>query len=343
MEVAGNPHYENVSSNILAFYFDPYAEHGLKGLLITAALKMAGIKELPLLGEREVVITRECGTDEGKRIDLIISGEAFVIAIENKIHHWVANDLEEYARAIANLGSKKDVVKAVLGLHRVHELKGGFTSYTYSELWKQVRALIGDYIANAHPKWVTYLIDFMETTANLAGENVGLRQRDQFFIEHNALIEKLITERNDFLRRLNQKVSDLWGMLSAASEAAALSAPPYIWRDSCLVLDFQFANARTISFDLYLQPRGWELQLFGRNTAKNSAYLRQLISHPALHSRASSAPIRNGRYIVQHWDIKTDLRVICDALRGWMNAMAMAGAEVHPIAAALDQPSNLHE
>src|ERR1700679_3280519 len=65
MEVAGNPHYENVSSNILAFYLDPYAEHGLKDLMIGATLKMANVAEPPILGEQEVVITRECGTDEG--------------------------------------------------------------------------------------------------------------------------------------------------------------------------------------------------------------------------------------------------------------------------------------
>jgi hypothetical protein len=34
MEVAGYPHYENVCSNILAFYFDPSNPHGFGNLLL---------------------------------------------------------------------------------------------------------------------------------------------------------------------------------------------------------------------------------------------------------------------------------------------------------------------
>jgi hypothetical protein len=179
MEVSGNPHYENVSSNILAFYFDPNAEHGLKGLLVSAFLQMAGVKEVPVPGE--VAVKRELGTEEGKRIDLIVDSEAFTIGIENKIYHWMANDLEQYAKVIDGFGQKKNIIiKAVLGLQHIQQLKGGFKSYTYHELWKQVRALLGQYISTADPKWVTYLIDFMETTTNLAGQNLELQKRISF-------------------------------------------------------------------------------------------------------------------------------------------------------------------
>jgi len=47
MEVSGYPHYENVSSNILGFYFDPAAEHGLKDLLLSAFFQMVDIKDMP--------------------------------------------------------------------------------------------------------------------------------------------------------------------------------------------------------------------------------------------------------------------------------------------------------
>ena len=39
MEVSGYPHYENVCSNILRFYLDPAAEHGLSDLLLSAFLR----------------------------------------------------------------------------------------------------------------------------------------------------------------------------------------------------------------------------------------------------------------------------------------------------------------
>jgi hypothetical protein len=36
MEIAGYPHYENVCSDILAFFMDPEESHGLKALVIDA-------------------------------------------------------------------------------------------------------------------------------------------------------------------------------------------------------------------------------------------------------------------------------------------------------------------
>src|ERR1035441_1950722 len=94
MDISGYPHYENVCSNILKFYFDPAAEHGLGDLLLTSFLRMAGVTELPALSNASVKTRR--GTDGGNSIDLVIEGEAFTIGIENKIFHWLANDLEDY-------------------------------------------------------------------------------------------------------------------------------------------------------------------------------------------------------------------------------------------------------
>ena len=45
MEVAGYPHYENVCSNILAFFFDPSKPHGLGTLFLDALARVGGIKD----------------------------------------------------------------------------------------------------------------------------------------------------------------------------------------------------------------------------------------------------------------------------------------------------------
>ena len=45
MEIAGYPHYENVCSNFLAFFFDPEGPHGLGSLFLDAlfdSLSIAG-------------------------------------------------------------------------------------------------------------------------------------------------------------------------------------------------------------------------------------------------------------------------------------------------------------
>lgn len=329
LEISGYPHYENVASNILAFYFDPAEEHGLKDLLLSAFFQMAGIEELPPMDGVEVL--RETGTDAANRIDLLIDSEAFTIGIENKIFHWLANDLEQYAQVIDRRGRGKNIViKAVLGLNSIRAtqpLKGGFKSYTYAKLWQQVRAILGQYIANANSKWVTYLIDFMETTTNLAGHNMDLKRTDQFFIEYNNLIEKFLAEHNAFLGRLNQKVTNLRAMIDEASAARALSKPPWVYNKSCVVLDFQIAESYTIAFDLYLKPIGWELQLFARNK-KSTGFLHKLINHHAIQGLAGNAPVEYDRHIVQTWLLQTDLDEIRDALCAWIEAVIKASKDL---------------
>lgn len=75
MDVSGYPHYENVSSNILAFYFDPLEEHGFNALVINSFIKVL-IKRglnIQLVEDMEKInINREYITEKGNRIDLVL-------------------------------------------------------------------------------------------------------------------------------------------------------------------------------------------------------------------------------------------------------------------------------
>ncbi|MEI7910297.1 MAG: PD-(D/E)XK nuclease family protein [Verrucomicrobiota bacterium] len=330
MEVSGYPHYENVCSNILRFYFDPSAEHGLRDMLLSAFLSMASQGDLAV--PEEVSLSREHAADDQKRIDLVIDCENFTLGIENKIYHWEANDFENYGRVLDHLGKDKATIKAVLCLRTnatQPALNGGFIRYTYEQLWEQVRSTIGHYLPRANAKWVTCLLDFMETTTNLTGPSMELKKTDLFFIEHHAEIELLIDERNAFLGRLRQKVANLLPIVSDMEEAKLLSGKPWVYERIGLVLDYQVEDSYSISFDLYIRPSGWELQMFGRNS-KSSAKLASILNHPSLAALgAAAAPIIGGRHIVQTWPIDTDLGEISNTLRSWMQALASASGLNH--------------
>ena len=156
---------------------------------------------------------------------------------------------------------------------------------------------------------------------------MDLKRTDQFFIEHNALIEQLLAERNAFLSRLNQKVTNLRTMIAEAPAGCALSRAPWVYKGSCVVLDFQMSESYAIAFDLYLEPRGWELQLFGRN-GKSTGFLHKLIGQPALQDRTGKLAVANDRYIVQTWSIQTDLGEIRDAVCAWIEAVIEASKAV---------------
>ena len=330
MEISGYPHYENVCSNILSFYFDPTAEHGLKDLLLSSFLHVVGEGEIVI--PENVTPEREYPAEDQQRIDLVINCDTFTLGIENKIYHWEANDFDSYARVIEGLGKNKKVIKAVLCLGKAEnqeQLPGGFKRYTYCEFWQQVRARLGTYISHADPKWVTCLLDLMETTTNLAGNNMEHKKLDRFFIENNELIERMVTERVAFLTRLQQKVAQLMTMMKEAKEARELSGPPWVYRKSCLVLDFKFKDLYKIYFNLHLllarpsdRAPGWELQLFCLE-AKDRSYLEKIVKQPPLNTRLSGERVGE-RFMVEKWSIDADLGEIRDALRSWIRAVIAA-------------------
>ena len=78
--VCGFPHYENVVSNVFAYFLrkETFGEIILKSLFQCLNLNFNG--------EHVLNVLREATTDDGARIDLIIETENYVIAIENKIY-----------------------------------------------------------------------------------------------------------------------------------------------------------------------------------------------------------------------------------------------------------------
>ncbi|MGJ8656656.1 MAG: PD-(D/E)XK nuclease family protein [Akkermansiaceae bacterium] len=351
MQVAGYPHYENVCSNILAFFIDPEEEHELNDLLLQSLFKVihkslhapSEDEDLPSLeipSFDSVNIEREYTTDGNKRIDLVVTGENFIIGIENKIYHWLANDLNHYSKALkqcAAVEKKKSssealpsIFKTVLGLHPIPRmsLSGGFTSITYKDLWQEVQQELGHYLPNASQKWVTYLLDFIETTKQLTEQNMELKENDQFFIEHDEEIKALNIERDKFLARLNHQVSQLKEMLSAEKEIIPLLAKePWIAYKRCLVLDFVFENNYNIAFDLWLEPRGWELQLWCRQSTKSDFVIR-LLDQPLIKEKSPNPKPHNNRFITQSWKVGTTLEEILPHLLEWIKILPRAAKEL---------------
>ncbi|MBK1854996.1 PD-(D/E)XK nuclease family protein [Verrucomicrobiaceae bacterium 5K15] len=345
MQVSGYPHYENVCSNILAFYLDPEEEHGLSDLLLQSLFKVthkscSASSALESLSFETINVEREYTTDGNKRIDLVITGENFVFGIENKIYHWLANDLNHYAKALRQCAIKEQrkneaeqtptIIKTVLGLHPVspEKLQGGFTSITYTDLWQVVQQQLGHYLPNASQKWVIYLLDFIETTKQLTGQNMELKENDQFFIENDDQINQMIHARNDFLKRLSNQVSQLHSMISDEWDTIEpLSRAPWIAYKRCLVLDFTFQGNLKIAFDLWLNPRGWELQLWCRQSAKHNFVIR-LLDTPQVKSKAPDPKPHNNRFITQTWDVGTPLEDILPHLLEWIKILPEAASHL---------------
>jgi hypothetical protein len=320
MEISGYPHYENVCSNILAFYFDVKAEHSLGDLLLRSLFEV--IPGEDAAQRTATSISREYTTNKGGRLDIVIQGEGFVVGIENKIYHWLANDLNDYSTTLKTIAQQDDkIYKLVLGLKPVppKQLTNNFKSITYADLWAAVSRNLGEYITTADSKWLSHLVDFFQTTTNLAGNNMERKANDQFFIQHHETLERLTNERNDFIGRLKLKANELRELLLSEDKIEGLSKDPWLYRGDTVVLDMTI-HSHDLAFDLSIDPTGWQLLLFGRNKGHHS-YLKQLAGNNPDLKLKQALRSENGRYIVQSWPLDTEIVEIVNGTKEWVNLL----------------------
>lgn len=304
-DIAGYPHYENVASNILAFFLNPNNEHGLGQLILSSFLNLAGASET---NQSNVQVSREVYTTNGGRLDILIETDNQLIGIENKIYHFLANDLEDYSKSLDKWAwpNQLAVVKIILGIRKEQE-SFGFICITYEELFSKVKERLGGYATTSSQKWLLYLIDFVSTIGKLKGGDMEFDENDKFFIENEDRVNSLVGARNMFLSKLNSKVRKLQEQI----EKPAACEKQWIYAKSCLVHDF-ILSGNSIAFDLYVSPAGWELQLFGRNLSSNN-YVTQLVSR-----RSDQITTEKGRFVVARWPLSIELVEIKEKLCEWM-------------------------
>ena len=171
MEVSGYPHYENVCSNILAFYFNPIEEHKLNNLFINSFIKILISKKINIKTINKtdkLKIDREYTTLKGNRIDIVIQHNNFVIGIENKIYAAVNNDFEDYSETLNKLN--KNSIKVLLSLHDNSDIINNteFVNITYQEFFNQLKIDLLN--CQENNKWILFLNEFIKNIENYEGE-----------------------------------------------------------------------------------------------------------------------------------------------------------------------------
>lgn len=208
LEIAGYPHYENVCSNILKFYLNPASkQHNLKDLLLKSLLKAAKQDNLSL-SYQNLTIKREYATSTG-RIDLVLIGEDWVIGIENKIRHYLNNDLEEYAFFLSKEFPRKKPIKIVLSLKDESEnLKGGFVNVTYKALIGEIEnALVK--LDNNNNEYTVLFQHFIQTLKNQYMPVKMEKSEIDFLIQNQEKIEQLVQLEDKFNAYINQRANEI--------------------------------------------------------------------------------------------------------------------------------------
>ena len=231
-DVSGYPHYENVVSNILAFFFDVTEEHNLKDLWLKSLLECYNEKAKTnvRLGEFEE-IEREHSTKENKRLDIIISLDDTVVAIENKIYAKVKNPFDKYHNEILEMINDKEeiqnekvtmqIAEILLSLNdcgnkHIKKYDAIFYNITYKSLFEKIKKNLGNYISEANEKWLIFMNEFMKNLENL-GERNNMNKEWQKFLKENSeyiptFFEKYnkdIINKTEFIEQLAGNVEEI--------------------------------------------------------------------------------------------------------------------------------------
>ncbi|HEX2986705.1 MAG TPA: PD-(D/E)XK nuclease family protein [Chloroflexota bacterium] len=315
MEISGYPHLENVCSNILRFFLDADECHGMGDLLLRALFLGLG-RDVEGVGFRDVTVERECSTDRGDRIDLVVETDRYLIGIENKLFHGIANDLDHYAghlrRRAADIGGK-EVILILLTLLPVDEtVCGPFQRITYERWFAQVDDILGDHAQGCDQRYLLYLLDFVHTVR-------GLVKRP----EMNPELLVFLADNWETIRDLNNQVRTLRDELKRQQEdVAALvqldessGIKPWTWGGDTdwpwpsFGYDIPFLGDGKIVVDAFLTSC-WVIEIHTRQ--KSPEEFRRWLAERGIHTQRE----QDGRLICAEFSYGTPLIKVAECLSG---------------------------
>lgn len=267
MDISGFPHYENVCSNILKFFFQSEETHGLKDLLVQALLKTIGEKTTHEIVVNDVI--REQITSKGNRIDIVILTDDCVIGIENKIYAGLYNDLEDYSLYLNSIKNGRTLYKVILSLYTIPRNDSGFVNITYTDFFNNIDNLIGNYWHEGQQKYLTYLKDFIQTIRRMEGETKMENDLTNFLSENLDDTQRFLKAINQMKKDLRQRVKDLSTRINYDENKCA----QWFWRDNVLLLDDLVHDINiddaVIAIDTNTYPIGWDICIWLRKRGSN--------------------------------------------------------------------------
>jgi hypothetical protein len=148
-----------------------------------------------------------------------------------------------------------------------------FISITWRNLIREIRDRLGHHAAGGDAKFVTYLIDFMETIEQLSGGGAADRSRYQFFDRRAAEIENLHAE---WQRYREQRLGSVRALLR---QFPAAVARVWVYQKYTLVHDFSTlapAAGKLVSVDFGRGAEHWWAVVWPR-TADATWFQQQVL------------------------------------------------------------------
>lgn len=208
LEIAKQPRYENVISNIYAFFFDSNEEHGLGDLFMRALVDcIHSHKDYPAQKEisylSDYYVETEFSTDGlGKkkkrgRIDLLLTNNAQTIIIESKIDHHLDNDLDDYWLSTKSIddNAKVGIILSIKPISKdkwqYFEKQHEYINLTHLSLINRVIELSKPHLEKLNNHFKFILNDFCQNIIKISQE-VMESEDLKFYFENQEKINQLV-------------------------------------------------------------------------------------------------------------------------------------------------------
>ncbi|MDE5437276.1 PD-(D/E)XK nuclease family protein [Elizabethkingia meningoseptica] len=314
IEIAGYPHFENVASNILSFFFDTQQKHNLKNLVLKSLLECVDF-DGDFQNMETINVYREYSIKDQKRIDIVIECQDFCVSIENKIFHWLHNDLLTYQKEIDNQFKNEKNYHVVLALKK-ENVSGQFQSITYEEFFNRIKANIGFYAIQGSNTYITYLLDFIQTIENHYKVKHINKEMFRFLIENHKEIKELQDEK----LKLRNSLLQVIGQLIQRINCDLPNVRQWIYQKQTIVYDFTFDNM-VIGVDIFLELNEIKMDIFSRN--QND---REILEHLDLIQNNTFENNSRGKQIfsqkIDFFDI--DLDSMAEKISNYLNQIKLS-------------------
>ena len=309
MEISGYPHYENVCSNILAFFFDPKKPHGLGTLFLDTIARVGSMEGGVEAIRGEIEVEREVRTGTGNFIDIVLSSDSHAILIENKIFARIGNPLDDYAAHLQKY-RKKYCYKFLLTFRPVCK-PDDFQNITHTQFVEEVRGLLGSYVAGADTRYLTFMLDFLTTLDYQYGGMVMNPELVEFLKNRSQDVESFLKVIDTFKQDLRGRINGLASLINVdfGSNVRQWKYRQPFGLYDILVHEVEVTQGFKIIVDTVLSPSGWSVKVFRRGRPHDRT-TQDLLKHLQIQVEKEK---KSGRYALPvRFEYTADLPTIAE-------------------------------
>lgn len=213
LEIAGMAHYENVNSRVYAYFLNQNNYSELAQRFVEALLALVKEKTGKEIELNQYDIVTEDLTNKNNRIDITLNDteSQSAIIIENKIYHYLHNDLDDYWEHFNYPAENKIGILLTLEAHSIPEYaKGKFVNVTHAEWTNRIQQ---NGLPSKLPQNIyTYLNDFFATIEQLT-KSTTMNEQTKFYFEHTQQVLLAKKTEEEALAFISGQIQQLAGML----------------------------------------------------------------------------------------------------------------------------------